>query len=136
MQGIIVMPESVYFETFYQFIKLFLAGFEVLTAVVMKNTIFWDTTPCSLLSVNRRFGGSYCHLLARWFLDELIFSTLKMEAICSSKMPVDTQWTTQHYIPEVDTLYNHRCENLKSYKAPMLAISSLCTFLVFLAARN
>jgi hypothetical protein len=26
--------------------------FEVLTAVVMKSTVFWDITPCSPLSVN------------------------------------------------------------------------------------
>jgi hypothetical protein len=31
-------------------------GFEVLTAVVMKSTVFWDITPCSPLSVDRRFG--------------------------------------------------------------------------------
>jgi hypothetical protein len=30
-------------------------GFEVLTAVVMKSTVFWDITPCSPLKVNRRF---------------------------------------------------------------------------------
>jgi hypothetical protein len=36
-----------------------LAGFEVLTAVVTKSTIFWDITPCSPLKVNRRFGGTY-----------------------------------------------------------------------------
>jgi hypothetical protein len=34
-------------------------GFEVFTAVVMKSTIFWDVTPCCLLSCNRRFGGTY-----------------------------------------------------------------------------
>jgi hypothetical protein len=33
-------------------------GFEVLTAVVMKCTIFWDITPCSPSKVNRRFGGT------------------------------------------------------------------------------
>jgi hypothetical protein len=33
--------------------------FEVLTAVVMKSTIFWDITPCSTMSVDRRFGGTY-----------------------------------------------------------------------------
>jgi hypothetical protein len=42
----------------------------------MKNLIFWDMTPCSPLSLNRRFGGTYrlqqaaesaCHLLACWF---------------------------------------------------------------------
>jgi hypothetical protein len=25
----------------------------------MKSTIFWDITPCSLLNINRRFGGKY-----------------------------------------------------------------------------
>jgi hypothetical protein len=35
----------------------FFVGFEVLTAVVMKGTTFWNITLCSLLSVNRRFGG-------------------------------------------------------------------------------
>jgi hypothetical protein len=38
-----------------------------------------------------------------------------MEAICSSETSVDTQRTTRRYVPEADTLYNHRCENLKSY---------------------
>jgi hypothetical protein len=33
--------------------------FEVLTAVVVNNTIFWDITPCSPLRVDRRFGGTY-----------------------------------------------------------------------------
>jgi hypothetical protein len=32
----------------------------------MKSTIFWDITPCSPLSVNRRFGGTYrLHLQVR-----------------------------------------------------------------------
>jgi hypothetical protein len=31
----------------------------VLTVMFLKGTIFWDITPCSLLSVNRRFGGTY-----------------------------------------------------------------------------
>jgi hypothetical protein len=39
-------------------IKLNLVGFEVLPAVDMKSTIFMDITPCSPLSVNRRFGGT------------------------------------------------------------------------------
>jgi hypothetical protein len=41
-------------------------GFEVLTAVVMKSTIFWDITPCISMKVNRRFGGTYrLHLQGR-----------------------------------------------------------------------
>jgi hypothetical protein len=46
---------------------------------------------------------SACHLLACWFLAELISTSLKMDAICSSETSVDTQWTTWRYIPEVDT---------------------------------
>jgi hypothetical protein len=34
-------------------------GFKVLTTVVMKNSIFLDITPCSLVKGNRYFGGSY-----------------------------------------------------------------------------
>jgi hypothetical protein len=41
-------------------------GFAVLTAVVMKSTIFWNITPCSPLRVNRRFGGTHrLHLQGR-----------------------------------------------------------------------
>jgi hypothetical protein len=35
------------------------AGFEVLTAVVMKGSIFWDKTPRSSLKFNGSFGGTY-----------------------------------------------------------------------------
>jgi hypothetical protein len=34
--------------------------------IKLKSTIFWDITPCSLLKVNRRFGGTYrLHLQGR-----------------------------------------------------------------------
>jgi hypothetical protein len=39
--------------------KCYWVGFEVLTVVVMKSTIFWDITPCSPLRFNRCFGGTY-----------------------------------------------------------------------------
>jgi hypothetical protein len=44
------------------------------------------------------------------------FSTMKMEAICSSETSVDFQRTTRRHTPEDSTLHYHRCENLKSYK--------------------
>jgi hypothetical protein len=72
----------------------YVVGFEVLTAVVMKTSIFWIITSCSPLRVNRRFGGTchlllqresrwqayqlcYTRLLLRWFLSWLIFRTLR-----------------------------------------------------------
>jgi hypothetical protein len=36
-------------------IKFSLVKFEVVTAVVMESSTFWDITPCSPLKVNRRF---------------------------------------------------------------------------------
>jgi hypothetical protein len=42
--------------------KTLIAGSEVLTAVVMKSSIFWNMMPCSLLKVNRCSRGT------RWFL--------------------------------------------------------------------
>jgi hypothetical protein len=90
----------------------------------MKSTIFWDITPCSPFSVNRRFRGTYrLHLqglknkmskkpawkqvtskkqFSRRLLADLNFSTMKMEAICYSETSV--QRTTRRYIPEDDTL--------------------------------
>jgi hypothetical protein len=37
---------------------LYGARFEVLTAVVMKSSVFWDITPCNPVKVNRRSGGT------------------------------------------------------------------------------
>jgi hypothetical protein len=39
----------------------------------------------------------------------------KMEATCSSETSVDFQQSAQRYIPEDNSLHNHRCENLKFY---------------------
>jgi hypothetical protein len=44
------------------------------------------------------------------------FSTLKMEATCSSEASVVIQRTTRCYIPEDRALHNYLCERLKSYK--------------------
>jgi hypothetical protein len=48
----VLSPRNV--ETFPMYV-----GCEVLTSVVVKSTLFWDITPWSPLSVNRRFGETY-----------------------------------------------------------------------------
>jgi hypothetical protein len=77
----------------------------------MKNTFFWDVTPCSPLRANRLLGRYRLHLqgwknklFSLWFLAQLILSTLKMEAISSSETSVDPHRTTRCYIPEDGTL--------------------------------
>jgi hypothetical protein len=55
----------------------------------------------SVSYINPDFRLADCsayHLLSHWFLPEHIFSSLKMEAICSSETSVDTQRTTRRYI--------------------------------------
>jgi hypothetical protein len=51
------------------------------------------------ISSARNQSESRLLLLATCFYAELIFSTLKMEAICSSETSVDAQRPTRHYIP-------------------------------------
>jgi hypothetical protein len=33
---------------------------EVLKAVIMKSTVFWDVTLCSWAEIEQRFGGTTC----------------------------------------------------------------------------
>jgi hypothetical protein len=83
----------------------------------MNSTIFWDITPCSPSSLNRRFGGTYRLHLQDWknklskqpVRKPFIFTTQKMETICSSETSVNTQRSTWSYIPEDGNL---RCSNL------------------------
>jgi hypothetical protein len=49
-----------------------------------------------------------------------------MEAISSSETSGASQRTTRRHIPEDDTLHNHRCENLKSYKSKVLPVEPTC----------
>jgi hypothetical protein len=103
-----------------------LIGFEGLTAVVMKITIFWDIMARSPSKVNRCFWGIYrLHLQgqrisrARYQRESssglppaftlvscsAYSSTLKMEAIYFSETSVDFQRTTRRYIPQDGTLH-------------------------------
>jgi hypothetical protein len=46
--------------------------FEVLTAVTMKFTVFWDVTPYNLVKIYRRFEGtSSFHLQGIWVIETL-----------------------------------------------------------------
>jgi hypothetical protein len=86
----------------------------------MKSTIFWNTTPCSPLKVNWRFGGTYhlhiqgqricrarnkCEAGGKRSSCSTYFSTLKMDALFSSETSVGFQLTTWRYIPEDSALH-------------------------------
>jgi hypothetical protein len=76
------------------------------------NKVLWGTTLCSLLEVNRRFGGT-CRL------------HLQGGSVNQAKIQHEAgfQRTTQCYNSEDRSAYNRRCENLKTYMIFVL----LCT---------
>jgi hypothetical protein len=61
-------------------------GFEVLTEVVMKSTVFWYITPCSPLKVNRNFGGTYHH-------------HLQGRRISGAISQHESRWLSRTYVP-------------------------------------
>jgi hypothetical protein len=91
--------------------------------VSIKNTIFWDTTPCSSLKVIWRLrgtlptssGSKLCLPPAFVLVSCSAYSlTLKMEAMFLQNIGwLSTDYTALY--PKDRTLHNHWCENLKSY---------------------
>jgi hypothetical protein len=85
--------------------KVWNAGFEVLTAMVMKTSVFRDITSCNPLKVDRRSGGTWLQaVLAICFMlvSRVAYSsTLKLEKR-SAKMSVHFQRTTRRYIPKTE----------------------------------
>jgi hypothetical protein len=90
--------------------------------MIMKNTVFWDITSCSLLKVNGHFRWTSPPSWRSWNkpskkLAELCLppaftlgsystysSAVKMETLFFSETPVDFERTTWRYIPEDSTL--------------------------------
>jgi hypothetical protein len=50
-------------------------GFEVLTEIIMKGSVFWDIAPCGPVQVENSFRGTSlaCCLLHAYFLPGLLF---------------------------------------------------------------
>jgi hypothetical protein len=102
----------------------YLVGFEVLTAVMMKSSIFWDITLYSSLKISWHFGGTYhlhlqaCYLLHAGFLLGLFFS------------PQDEgnmfHWNSSWLSADNMTLYSRRklLVGLGTYGAPMIGTVS------------
>jgi hypothetical protein len=77
-----------------------------LTAETMKNTIFWDMTPCSLEEVYRRTGGT-TFLHARF-----VQKTLQFYQTIRRHIPEDS--TLQAAIPQFSVLFKNKVYQLTS----------------------
>jgi hypothetical protein len=73
--------------------KQMFSGFEVFTAVTMKNAVFWGLTPCGSYILHSRH-----HLLvtANVVPSSLILVTLMMQALGSSETSVLTRGTERN----------------------------------------
>jgi hypothetical protein len=83
---------------------------------IMESIIFWDVTPCSLLSCNRRFGGTYrlhsaCHLLPFWFFLKLFLGPRR--------------W--RRYVPPKLQLQLNRLHGVTSQKVILLITTAVKT---------
>jgi hypothetical protein len=62
---------------------------DVLTAVTIKNVVFWVVTSSDLIKVYRRFGGTYyLHLQSKW-LHNIFVTDLNREIIVIIFMNVE-----------------------------------------------
>jgi hypothetical protein len=67
--------------------------FQVLTAMSMKVTVFWDVAPCSLVEVYQHFRGACC-------LHHQDIITLMLEAVTTPETSVNFYQMTQCNILE------------------------------------
>jgi hypothetical protein len=67
--------------------------FCIKSSYILKSKAFWDIAPCSLLGVDRRFGGAYC--LHHEDDDE----------VRTSETSVNYNVPTRRYIPEDSKLH-------------------------------
>jgi hypothetical protein len=111
------------------FRRQILVGSEILTAVVMKSSIFWDIMLCSPLKISLHFGATRSPIfrIDEWAKQDASMKQvtcrayswiLKMEVVCSSETSVDFQRSTRRYIPEDRTLLIKLCLYIK--KKPFL----------------
>jgi hypothetical protein len=91
-------------ETFLSWACYTDVGFEVVTAVVMKCSIFWNITPYSPLKANQHFGEKYSLHLQSWINltrkkaeagSKQNCSALKIEVTYSSETSVEFQRATR-----------------------------------------
>jgi hypothetical protein len=96
------------------FWKSYNMGFEVLTPVGMKISIFWDITPCSLLKVNRRYGETSPPSSGSNKPSKIPPHSASQLLLRSSETSVHFHQTTRRYIPEDITLHvNTLCELMR-----------------------
>jgi hypothetical protein len=90
----------------------------MLRRVALARTEVSEEPIVSIFGVTKidELGTKLLQLLSKALVYLLIFITLMMEAIFSSKTSVVTR-TTLHNITEDDILHSHRRDNLKSYIA-------------------
>jgi hypothetical protein len=93
------------FSILFLVVKIISAGFDVLTAMDMRTSLFWDIkwvfrSKTTDVSEEHPRGLFACYLLHAGFFSFAYPSTLKKEVTFSSETLVEFKRTARHYIPE------------------------------------
>jgi hypothetical protein len=94
--------------------------------VVMQSSILWDLMPCSLLKVNRRFGGTHrLHVQGRGKSEQEISvkTGVLILQTCHSKQPNAHAYTT-YLVTQIKDARNRKC-----YYVPSLGCSQTVHYL-------
>jgi hypothetical protein len=123
------IPLAQYWSQWQDFVKRIMnIWFQVLSAVVIKSSIFWDITPRSPLKVSRHIGG----LLAARDLQVSCLSyssILNMKATWSSETSVVFQHTVRRYIPEDRTIHYKKAFHTLDHAATVTGKMSFLPYL-------
>jgi hypothetical protein len=98
-------------------------GYEVLTAVVMQNTVFWDITLCSPFKVNIHFGGTY-HLHLQIRISRARFQRKKQ--VASTLLATFFPWRWRRYVPPKRRLTFNGLHCVMSHKTVLLTHYPSC----------
>jgi hypothetical protein len=96
-------------------------GFQVVTAVVMKSSVFWDIAPCCLMKVNQCVGGM-CQSL-------IICQTTNQHEAGSKQSSTPRPWSWSQDVPLKHQFAFSRLHGIISQNIELFG--KLCVFLNF-----
>jgi hypothetical protein len=102
---------------------------EILTAITMKCSIFWDVTPCSPVKIYRRFGGAYClHLQVRKTSQAMRSACLFTRFGLLFDLKMNTVHSCETSVNIYQTILRHKLEDVQPWLLMLVPAQNTRTF--------